>query len=80
MDDRGNENFFLLNSINYTVAVSDKLPDVLVVELRNFSPRSWKSRQSFRALDYRSHNTGSVCGRILSNVFSNGFEILYSTP
>jgi len=41
----GDKNFFLLSSVDHTVAVSQQFPYVLIVKLRNFSPAARKTRQ-----------------------------------
>src|SRR5207245_2508750 len=71
---------FHLNSVDHTVAIGQQFPNVFVIELRDFSPEAWESRQHLRLVDDGSNHPGRVCGRILSDVFSNRFEVLYRAP
>jgi len=47
MNHSGNENLFLLNSVDHTVAVGQQLPNALVIKLRNFSPERGNRDSTF---------------------------------
>src|SRR6266436_2700398 len=80
MNNGGDQDFLLLDSVDNPTTVGDQLSSILVVELRNFSPRPRELRQHSGLLDDVLHDRTSVSRRVVGDIGGYGFQILVSAP
>jgi len=78
MNDGGNQHLAFLQLINDPITVDEQFAEVLVIEFRDFPPRTGKPRQHLRLADDGSHYNRRVSRRVLCDVIGDGFEIAHS--
>ena len=72
VDDCGDEDFVLLESINDSIAVGQQLADILVIEFRDLAAGTWELLEQSGLLDDVFDHDGCVGRRI----FGDGLKVL----